>query len=136
VCSGIQTVLGIALVSLEHCLDIRDGAIGCKFHIGSVVGTTSPAAPSVLMVCGCSSWWEVSVVYLKSATVNRVPCGTNGVISSWSGIAEFIHHEFRELANHLINEIKIKIRDHSGNLIQFAHNNIYLNLVFSSKKED
>jgi len=50
--------------------------------------------------------------------------------------AEFIHLEFRELANHLINEIKIEIRDHSGNLIQFAHNNIYLNLVFSCKTNE
>lgn len=88
--SGILAVLGIVPVSRagSHVgLDIREGAIGCEYRVGSVVGEASPTAPSVLVVYGASSGLKVSVVYRESSTVNRVPCGTSGVINSWRGIA-------------------------------------------------
>jgi hypothetical protein len=45
---------------------------------------------------------------------------------------EFKNVEFRELSNNMVNIIKVDIRSHSGELVQFNSNFISLHLYFTN----
>lgn len=48
---------------------------------------------------------------------------------------DFKNITFHEIANYLVNRIKIEIRDHSGNIVNFENNNINLHLYFTNEPQ-